>query len=79
MKVAFELNGAPREVDAQFRDVNTLDLDPVPQPDVVYPEDFDPDNPPQWTKTLAKPKANPVPPDPFVTPPVKVDPRRVKE
>ncbi|MDJ0838746.1 MAG: hypothetical protein QNK37_19670 [Acidobacteriota bacterium] len=70
---------AQRHVDAQFRDVSTLDLDPLPQADIIYPEDADPDDMPAWTKTLAKPKVNPVPPDPFVEPPVKVDPRRVKE
>jgi len=35
----------------------------------------DPTHPPQWTKPLAVPTA-PKPPDPFVPPPIAVDPER---
>ena len=33
--------------------------------------------PPQWTQTLARPAANPVPPDPLTPPEIYVNPERV--
>ena len=36
----------------------------------------DPSNPPEWTKTISSPPANTERPDPFMEPPIKVDPRR---
>lgn len=68
----------PREVNAQGRDLEALDLPPQPEENVILPDDFDPSNPPKFTETLAKPNLNPTPPDPFKEPEMKVDPRRVK-
>ena len=71
------------EVQAQRRQ----DLKPVdpsawpkhPQPRVIPPKiRMDLKNPPQWTQTLAQPKTQLTPPDPFKAPPIKVDPRRVR-
>jgi hypothetical protein len=46
---------------------------------VILPKDLDfpPNQPPQWTKTIAKPNPKPIPPDPNVAPPIVVNPERV--
>jgi hypothetical protein len=45
----------------------------------IMPKDLpDPHNPPQYTKTLAAPPANPTPPNPFVPPPIEMNPDRSK-
>jgi len=49
----------------------TPEVAPLP---VVLPTDLpDPSRPPQWTPPLATP-GDPMPPDPFVEPPIAVDP-----
>jgi hypothetical protein len=46
----------------------------------IPPRDMpDPAHPPQFTKPLAEPNPNPVPPDPFVPPPMVQDPNRGRE
>jgi hypothetical protein len=45
----------------------------------ILPKDLpDPSNPPQYTRPLASPPAHPVPPNPFVPPPIRVNPDRSK-
>ncbi len=67
------------------RDVQRRELPPELSPQVptqqvmrVLPPNADQLNP-QWTKPLAMPVENPVPPDPFTPPPIKVDPARRPE
>jgi hypothetical protein len=50
--------------------------EPLAPPPVVLPSAMpDPANPPRWTEPLAMP-GTPVPPDPFVAPPMVQDPNR---
>ena len=56
-----------------------LQLDPPPQQEVhgVLPDvGIDPKHPPQWTKPLALAPKQVTPPNPFVEPPLAVDPER---
>lgn len=76
-KALTDVAPAQRNVNPESRNLDDLDLEPTPQPQGIEPDGFDVQNPPSWTKPLAKPNLNPTPPDPFTAPPIKVDPRRL--
>ena len=46
---------------------------------VLPKSEIDPKKPPQWTKVIARPAVPGEPPDPFVAPPIKVDPKRTPQ
>lgn len=77
---------APRAVDAgahesPARRLRQMNLGPPPQDGIEWrlppATVMDVTQPPQWTRPLALPLAQPQPPDPFETPPLAVDPQRV--
>lgn len=46
---------------------------------VLPKSEIDPKKPPQWTKVIARPAVPGEPQDPFVAPPIKVDPKRTPQ
>jgi hypothetical protein len=59
---------------------NSLQAPPLQPMKYIKPDtDMDFKNPPQWSKGLILPVQPGTPPDPFKTPPIKVNPKRIAD